>query len=490
MVQPAYAEVRELYLYNNHTKETARIAFKRNGKYIQKGLKDLNRFLRDWRRNEPTKMDPRLFDLVWEVYTEVGATKPIHVVSAYRSPATNAMLRSRSRGVAKKSQHTLGKAMDFFIPGVPLSKLRAAGLRMHIGGVGYYPKSGSPFVHMDTGRVRHWPRMTRKQLASVFPKGDTTHVPTDGRPMKNAKLAAAAIKKRGSDVVSLEKKRRGIGNLFASNSSSSSSEPKRVRQTSSQTAVARNKAAPAAAKSEPEVEQKPEETFPPLVLASAPEPRSYNLRPERLVAAAPSRRPELSIAKDVSPFAVADAQSTNDEAIIGVTAFAPEARAQSAADRLLRNQTLPKTTGIPEALLNEAVASLNEGEAAGAPEIETAEITVAAVAPSTGELTLKADDPIAQALKSLEQNRPADRVMVAFFAGEKSTSPAFSSENLDRLRQMAIAAQNQDMPRDPQELPDREPVTLPVRDPNRIVAMAFAVSQQTHLPKIGAYIGN
>ena len=90
------------------------------------------------------------------------------------------MLRRRSNGVARFSQHMLGHAMDFYIPGVPLDQLRAIGLRLQRGGVGFYPTSGSPFVHMDTGGVRHWPRMTREQLVKVFPDGRTVHIPTDG----------------------------------------------------------------------------------------------------------------------------------------------------------------------------------------------------------------------------------------------------------------------------------------------------------------------
>src|SRR5690606_37674493 len=107
MIAPAGAAASEraLYLYYTHTQETARIVFKRNGQYVQSGLNELNQFLRDWRRNEPARMDPRLFDLVWEVYQEVGGTQPIHVVSTYRSPATNAMLAANSSGVADNSQH-------------------------------------------------------------------------------------------------------------------------------------------------------------------------------------------------------------------------------------------------------------------------------------------------------------------------------------------------------------------------------------------------
>lgn len=181
---PAMAATeRALYLYYTHTKETARIVFKRNGQYVQSGLNELNYFLRDWRRNEPTKMDPRLFDLIWEVYQEVGGSQPINVVSAYRSPATNKMLSNNSSGVADNSQHMRGTAMDFFIPGVPLTKLRAVAMRKQVGGVGYYPNSGSPFVHLDTGSVRAWPRMTRAQLQEIFPDGRTMHLPSDGKPL-------------------------------------------------------------------------------------------------------------------------------------------------------------------------------------------------------------------------------------------------------------------------------------------------------------------
>ncbi len=194
----AEAEIRSLKLYNNHTGEHATITFKRNGRYIQSGLRELNQFLRDWRRNESTNMDPKLFDLVWEVYQKSGSHGEIHVVSGYRSPATNNMLRKCSRGVAKKSQHMRGKAMDFFILDANLAKLRAIGLRMQVGGVGYYPTSGSPFVHMDTGNVRHWPRMTRSQLACVFPNGKTIHIPSDGKPMPGYKQALAELQARGS----------------------------------------------------------------------------------------------------------------------------------------------------------------------------------------------------------------------------------------------------------------------------------------------------
>lgn len=198
----AASGTRTLKVYFVHTNEKAEITFKRNGRYDQKGLQQLSRFLRDWRRNEPTKMDPRLFDLIWEVYQKSGSRGYIHIVSAYRSPATNSMLRSRSKGVAKKSQHMLGKAMDFYLPDVKLKKLREIGMKFQVGGVGYYPTSGSPFVHMDVGSVRAWPRMSRQELVSLFPDGKTMHVPSDGKPLPGFQQAVADYKRRvGSDAV-------------------------------------------------------------------------------------------------------------------------------------------------------------------------------------------------------------------------------------------------------------------------------------------------
>jgi hypothetical protein len=120
-------------------------------------------------------MDPRLIDLVWEVHRDVDSSEPTWVVCGYRSPETNTMLRQRSSGVAKFSQHTLGKAMDFYLPGVPLEQLRAVGLYLQRGGVGFYPTSGSPFVHLDTGSVRHWPAIATDQMPHLMAQGQSLH---------------------------------------------------------------------------------------------------------------------------------------------------------------------------------------------------------------------------------------------------------------------------------------------------------------------------
>ncbi len=198
-LQTAVAEgdTRTLSFFHLHTKEEITVTFKRNGRYDDAALKKLDWFMRDWRREESVKMDPHLFDLMWEAYREVGGTEPIQIICGFRSNDTNAMLRARSSGVAQTSQHTGGQAIDFYIPGVPLEKVRNIGLRMQRGGVGFYPTSGSPFVHLDTGSVRHWPRMTHDQLAKVFPDGRTVHVPSDGVPLPGFALALADVERRG-----------------------------------------------------------------------------------------------------------------------------------------------------------------------------------------------------------------------------------------------------------------------------------------------------
>jgi uncharacterized protein YcbK (DUF882 family) len=195
----AQNETRTLTFHHTHSDEDLTVTFKRDGRYDEEALKRLNHYLRDWRSQEETVMDRHLFDILWEVYRDVDGKQPIQIISSYRSPATNAMLRHRSAhsGVARFSQHMLGHAMDFYIPGVGLADVRAAGLRLQRGGVGFYPTSGSPFVHLDTGSIRHWPRMTHDQLVKVFPDGRTVHVPTDGVPLKNYELAKADIERRG-----------------------------------------------------------------------------------------------------------------------------------------------------------------------------------------------------------------------------------------------------------------------------------------------------
>jgi uncharacterized protein YcbK (DUF882 family) len=221
----ANGDTRTISFHHLHTGEDLTITYKRNGRYDDAALKKIDWLMRDWRQDKDIRMDPHLIDLVWEAHREVGSKSAIHVVCGYRAPVTNAMLRRRSSGVAEQSQHTVGKAIDFLIPDAKLDDLRAAGLRLQRGGVGFYPGSGWPFVHMDVGSVRHWPRMTHDQLARVFPDGRTVHIPSDGQPLKNYAVALADLEKRGGapSAMSLEaartagvntEKRNILANLF------------------------------------------------------------------------------------------------------------------------------------------------------------------------------------------------------------------------------------------------------------------------------------
>jgi uncharacterized protein YcbK (DUF882 family) len=184
---------RTLSIHNIHTKETVTAVFKRNGRFVEAGLKELSHVMRDHRRNEETRMDPELIDLLWEIHNELGSKAPIHLISGYRSRATNDMLRRTVGGQASESRHILGKAADVHFPDVPLKHIRYSALIHERGGVGYYPTSALPFVHVDTDRVRSWPRLPRYELALLFPSGSTQHAAADGGPItkEDVRLAHA-----------------------------------------------------------------------------------------------------------------------------------------------------------------------------------------------------------------------------------------------------------------------------------------------------------
>lgn len=147
---------RQLSLYHTHTGKRLDIVYSRDGKYLPSALEEINHFLFDFRTGEKVEMDPQLLDLIFDVREALNSNGTYQVISAYRSPKTNAMLRGRSpsSGVASKSQHLLGKAIDVRLEGVPTLTLRNQALAMKRGGVGFYEESD--FVHMDTGRVRRW----------------------------------------------------------------------------------------------------------------------------------------------------------------------------------------------------------------------------------------------------------------------------------------------------------------------------------------------
>lgn len=145
---------RRLDFFHTHTGKHLDVIFKRGDNYVPEGLDHINEFLSDFRTGEVTPMDPQLLDLMYDLRQALGSNGTYEVISAYRSPETNDMLRNRSGGVAENSQHLYGKAIDIRLSDVELHKLRDTAIAMQRGGVGYY--AASDFVHIDTGRVRRW----------------------------------------------------------------------------------------------------------------------------------------------------------------------------------------------------------------------------------------------------------------------------------------------------------------------------------------------
>ena len=149
------AEARRLSFNHLHTNERTALVYAVGGDFVQPALTQLNHFLRDHYTGDVGVMDPELYNVLHAVRRELGSSEPFHVISGFRSSATNENLRTtRGGGVAKRSLHMDGKAIDVRLPGVALTDLRDAAIALKSGGVGYYERDN--FVHIDTGRVRSW----------------------------------------------------------------------------------------------------------------------------------------------------------------------------------------------------------------------------------------------------------------------------------------------------------------------------------------------
>jgi uncharacterized protein YcbK (DUF882 family) len=145
---------RSLSFFHTHTDERLDIVYYRRGEYADAALDRINHFLRDFRTGDIANIDRNTLDIVHDIKQQLNYGGDVHIVSAYRSAKTNEMLRQKSNGVAKKSQHLDGKAIDFRLPGVDTAKLRDLAKALQKGGVGYY--HSSDFIHVDSGRVRYW----------------------------------------------------------------------------------------------------------------------------------------------------------------------------------------------------------------------------------------------------------------------------------------------------------------------------------------------
>ncbi len=149
------AQQRVLSFHHQHTDERLTICYRVGDNYQRSALHKIDQFMRDFRTGDTIPIDPRLLDLLYDVRRLVGNRDAVYeVLSAYRSPRTNAMLRSRSRGVAKHSLHLTGQAIDIRLSNTRTRRVRDTAIALGRGGVGYYP--GSDFVHLDTGAVRRW----------------------------------------------------------------------------------------------------------------------------------------------------------------------------------------------------------------------------------------------------------------------------------------------------------------------------------------------
>ena len=148
------ADRRSLAFHNLHTGENLDLVYWSDGAYQPDALHEINRVLRDFRTGDVHPIDPQLLDLLVKVNRRLESTNPFQVISGYRSPATNALLRHETEGVAKSSLHMRGQAIDVRVPDRALSDLHRVAMSLRGGGVGYYPRSD--FVHIDVGRVRYW----------------------------------------------------------------------------------------------------------------------------------------------------------------------------------------------------------------------------------------------------------------------------------------------------------------------------------------------
>lgn len=150
----ATAAPRRLAFHHTHTGEALDVEYSEAGRYIPDALLTINHLLRDFRSGQVHPIDPALLDVLHALRQQVGGRAPFEIISAFRSPETNAMLASNGSGVATKSLHLSGRAIDIRLPGIATAELRDAGMRLRAGGVGYYRESD--FIHVDTGRVRYW----------------------------------------------------------------------------------------------------------------------------------------------------------------------------------------------------------------------------------------------------------------------------------------------------------------------------------------------
>jgi uncharacterized protein YcbK (DUF882 family) len=145
---------KKLFLYNASTHENLETVYWKDGQYIREALSEINHIFRDFRTSKVKAINTDLLDLLFSIQQKLKSKEPFHIISGYRTPRSNAILRKKMKGVAKNSLHMYGKAVDLRLPGYSLRAIRRAAMSFRRGGVGYYPRS--KFLHIDVGNVRYW----------------------------------------------------------------------------------------------------------------------------------------------------------------------------------------------------------------------------------------------------------------------------------------------------------------------------------------------
>jgi uncharacterized protein YcbK (DUF882 family) len=421
----ALNETRTLSFHHTHSDEDLTVTFKREGRYDEEALRQINHYLRDWRSQEQTTMDRHLFDILWEVYRDVDGKKPIQIISSYRSPATNAMLRRRSSGVARFSQHMLGYAMDFYIPEVPLEHVRFAGLRLQRGGVGFYPTSGSPFVHLDTGSIRHWPRMNHDQLARVFPDGRTVHVPSDGKPLKGYELALADIEKRGAgDDASSNSKPGLFASLFRGKSNDEDDEGASAPVTGEKTAPAGVMASAVPAKSADPV---------PMPRAKPQAAVTFQLASADAQIVQPAKTKQAASAEKAEPKPQTPADIINARGFWGDTPARPKQATPAQVAAISARQALAAADPQPTASVSAAFKALAYAPASSSP-VDRSNI-VAASAPIPRSIRPARNPMVATTIDQVVAKGPQGQGSVV----ATSTRIAASRSNDTWMRVMMLA---------------------------------------------------
>ena len=162
-------EFPQLKLYNTHTNESLFVSHTNGENISANDLDRLDIFLRDWRNDSSVKIDPKLYQIIWQLLVKLGAeNETVEIVEGHRSAVKSGK---------PPSAHFVGTALDFRINGVSIKNLRNSALGLEAGGVGYYRDS---FIHIDLGEIRHWPRVERAQLLKIFPDKNTRHIPRGG----------------------------------------------------------------------------------------------------------------------------------------------------------------------------------------------------------------------------------------------------------------------------------------------------------------------